>query len=259
MIDPTSLAQDLSEALNAAIDVEAVSPSEVQVHTPFRFADGDELVIHLREAPGDGLEWSDTGHTFMHLSYWMDIDALESGNRAQLLDNHLTQFSAHESDGELLLPVNGDQLGSSLFRFVQLLLHITDLDLLSRDLVKSTFMEDFRQLMRDSFGDDAHLDYVDLERDPNRNYPIDCLLNNRPRPVAVFALSNDARCRDATITLHWFREQDRDLFSTGVFEDQEQINRKVLARFTDACDKQFSSLAGQEGAVVDYLRREWQR
>jgi Domain of unknown function DUF1828 len=259
MIDPTNLAQDLSTALNAAIEVEAVSPSEVQVHTPFRFTDGDELLIHLREAPGDGLQWSDTGHTFMHLSYWMDIDALESGNRAQLLDSHLTQFSAYESDGELLLPVNGDQLGTSLFQFVQLLLHITDLDLLSRDLVKSTFMEDFRQLMQDSFGDDAHFDYVDIERDPNRNYPIDCLLNNRPRPVAVFALSSDARCRDATITLHQFREWNRDLFSTGVFEDQEQINRKVLARFTDACDKQFSSLTGQEEAVVDYLRREWQR
>jgi hypothetical protein len=259
MIDPGNLAQDLSTALNEAIEVRAVNPSEVQVHTPFRFADGDELVIHLREASGGGLEWSDTGHTFMHLSYWMDIDALESGNRAQLLDNHLTQFSAHESDGELLLPVNGNQLGSSLFQFVQLLLHITDLDLLSREMVRSTFMEDFRRLMQDSFGDHAHLDYVDLERDPNRNYPIDCLLNNRARPVAVFALANDDRCRDATITLHQFREWGRDLFSTGVFEDQEQINRKVLARFTDACDKQFSSLSGQEQEVVGYLQRELQR
>jgi len=259
MINPANLARDLSAALSAAIEVEAVNPSEVQVHTPFRFADGDELVIHLREAPGGGLEWSDTGHTFMHLSYWMDISALESGNRAQLLDSHLMQFSAHESDGELLLPINGDQLGSSLFQFVQLLLHITDLDLLSREMVRSTFMEDFRQLMRDSFGDHAHMDYVDLERDPNRNYPIDCLLNNRPRPVAVFALANDDRCRDATITLHQFREWGRDLFSTGVFEDQEQINRKVLARFTDACDKQFSSLSGQEQAVVGYLQRELQR
>lgn len=259
MIDPKNLSQDLSAALNEAIEVEAVSQSDVQVHTPFRFADGDELVIHLREAPGGGLEWSDTGHTFMHLSYWMDIDALESGNRAQLLDTHLTQFAAQESDGELLLPINGDQLGSSLFQFVQLLLHVTDLDLLSRELVRSTFMEDFRRLMRDSFGDHAHFDYVDLERDPNRNYQIDCLLNNRPRPVAVFALPNDDRCRDATIALHQFREWGRDLFSTGVFEDQEQINRKVLARFTDACDKQFSSLAGQEQAVVSYLHRELQR
>jgi hypothetical protein len=259
MIDPSQLSNDLSIALGAAIEVEAKPSGEVQVHTPFRFADGDELVIHLREAPGGELEWGDIGHTFMHLSYWMDMEALESGNRSQLLEDLLTQFGARESSGELILSINGDHLGHSLLQYAQLLLQIADLDFLSREIVRSTFMEDFRGLMRDQFGEHAQLDYVDAERDPNGNYPIDCLLNHRPRPVAVFALANDDRCRDATITLHQFREWNRDLFSAGVFEEQEKIHRKVLARFTDACDKQFSALSGNEQSVIEYLRRELKR
>jgi hypothetical protein len=259
VIDAGQLSTDLSVALGAAIEVEGKAAGEVQVHTPFRFADGDELVIRLREVPGGDLEWSDTGHTFMHLSYWMDMDALESGSRPKLLEDHLTQFGASERDGEVLLPVAGDGLGHSLLQFSQLLLHIADLDFLSRERVRSTFMDDFRQLMQEQFGKYAQLDYIDSEHDPNGNYPIDCLLNHRPRPVAVFALPNDDHCRDATITLHQFREWDRELFSAGVFEDQERIHRKVLARFTDACDKQFSALSGNEQTVIEYLRRELQR
>jgi Domain of unknown function DUF1828 len=258
MINASQLSIDLSTAVGAAIEVEQKGSAEVQIHTPFRFEDGDELVIRLREQRSGTLEWTDTGHTFMHLSYWMDIEALDSGNRARLLADHLAQFGADEQNGELVMPA-GTKPGCSLLQFAQLLLHISDLDFLSREIVKSTFMDDFRDLMKKEFGDYAQLDYIDAERDPSGNYPIDCLLNHRPRPVAIFALPNDDRCRDATITLHQFREWGRELFSAGVFEDQEEIHRKVLARFTDACDKQFSALAGNEQPVVEYLRRELQR
>ena len=258
MIDALNLSKDLSAAVGTAIEAEQKGSTEVQIHTPFRFEDGDELVIRLRESPGGTFEWTDVGHTFMHLSYWMDIEALDSGNRSRLLADHLAQFGANERHGELLMPA-GSNPGHSLLQFAQLILHISDLDFLSREIVKSTFMDDFRELMRKEFGDYAQLDYIDSEHDPSGNYPIDCLLNHRPRPVAVFALPNDDRCRDATITLHQFREWGRDLFSAGVFEDQEEIHRKVLARFTDACDKQFSALAGNERPVVDYLRRELKR
>lgn len=249
------LSRRLSDALGATVTVTRAGAAESRVDTPFRFADGDHLVIRLREKEDGRYEWTDLGHTFMHLSYELDVSALDSGNRARLLEENLLRFGAEDRNGELVLPSADDELGETLLQFAQMLVQVTDLRYLSRDRVASTFLEDFRSLLAERFGDRAHFEYVDPERDPQGKYPIDCLLNNMPRPVAVFAIPNDDRCRDAQITLLQFRAWGRELFSTGIFEDQETVNRRVLARFTDACDKQFSRLVGNESDIAGYLQK----
>ena len=62
----------------------------------------------------------------------------------------------------------------------------------------------------------------------------------------MHALLNDDQTRDATITLHQFEKWEMPFNSLAIFSDQESINRKVLARFSDVCDKQFSSLTSNQ-------------
>jgi hypothetical protein len=76
-----------------------------------------------------------------------------------------------------------------------------------------------------------------------------------PEPLFIFALPSDDRVRDATISVLYFEAQ-RILFrAIGIFENQEDVNRKVLARFSDVCEKQFSSLLSNEDRIGEYLRR----
>ena len=42
----------------------------------------------------------------------------------------------------------------------------------------------------------------------------------------------------------------------GVFKDREKINRKVLSRFAEVCDYQFSSLAANQEKITGYLQSQ---
>ena len=90
-------------------------------------------------------------------------------------------------------------------------------------------------------------------------YTVDCRVNGMARPLFVFALPNDDRVRDSTIALLKFENWGIPHRSLAIFEDQESINRKALARFSDVCEKQFSSLGVNRDRIVRYLEDVLQR
>ena len=213
-----------------------------RVFTPFLFEDGDNLAIVIKR---EGSRWvlSDEGHTYMHLTYDLEEKDLQRGNRQKVITNALSVFSVDDCDGELRLSVPEDRYGDALFSFVQALLKISDVSYLSRERVKSTFMEDFRSFIEATVpADRRSFDWFDPQHDPEGKYTVDCRLNGMPKPIMVFALPGDDRVRDATISLLQFERWGVSHRSLAIFEDQEEVNRKVLARFSDICVKQFSSL-----------------
>jgi Domain of unknown function DUF1828 len=250
------LQERFSEAVGAEVRVESLGSHDTRVFVPFEFPDGDGLVVRLREVDGAGYEWTDMGHTFMHLSYDLDMDALESGNRKTFLEGIQTRAGLEEREGELVLPTDQDVVAGDLFQFVQALLQISDLRFLTRERVRSTFTEDLEGLLSKRFAERAQFGYSDSEHDPERRYPIDCLLNHLPRPLAIFGVGSDSQAGDATITLLQFQKWGRDMFAMGIYEDMEKLSGKSVARLSDVVDKQFSSLAGNETAIADYIERE---
>lgn len=117
-----------------------------RVVTPFVLDDGDHLPIVLKR---DGGSWvlSDEGHTYMHLTYDIDEKDLQKGTRASIINNALSAFSVTDRAGELVLAVCGDRYGDALYSFVQAVLRIADVTFLSRERVRSTFLDDFRELL----------------------------------------------------------------------------------------------------------------
>ncbi len=229
-----------------------------RVFTPFMFDDGDHLVILLKKHDG---KWilSDEGHTYMHLTYSIPEKDLQRGNRQVIITNTLSSFHVEDRDGELLLDIQEERYGDALYSYIQALIKIADVSYISREWVKSTFMEDFYAFMEEKI-DKNRLTFRwhDQEQDPKGKYTVDCKVNGIKRPLFIFALPNDDKVRDATISILQFERLKISSHPIGIFENQEEINRQVLARFSDVCEKQFSSLASNKDRISSYLERESQ-
>lgn len=237
------------------IRLETEGTGRFRVFTPFMFEDGDHLAIVLKRY---GEEWalSDEGHTYMHLTYDIDEKSLLNGSRAKVISAALTAFSVDDRGGELVMPIPDRAFGDALYSFVQAILRISDVTYLNKERVISTFLEDFRRFISEHVPEDRReFDWHDPVHDPTAKYTADCRIDHKEYPVLVYALPNDNKVRDAHIALatyeNWY---DRPPRSLGIFEDQESINRKVLARFSDVCDKQFSSLASNQERIERYFQ-----
>ena len=245
-------------AVSGSIKLFPEGVNRYQIFTPFHFDDGDHFAISLQKGENGNWIITDEGHTYMHMSYHMDLSSLKSGTRNEIIESALEKHKVTEEQGKIFAEIADlENAGNVFYSFIQCLMSITDVSYLSRERVVSTFMEDFKEFMREAIDlERIQFDYRDERHDLEGKYLVDCRINGMSRPVHIYAMGNDNKCRDTTIGILQCNSWDIPFSTLGVFEDQEKINRKVLSRFTDVCDRQFSTLAANKEKIGDYLREQ---
>lgn len=224
-----------------------------RIFTPFGFEDGDSFAIVLKKI-GNKFILSDEGNTLMHLSYEMDIDGIGKGTRSKIINDILEYHGIRKKNGAFVKEIDFLNVGNALFDFIQALIKISDLTYLSRERVKSTFYEAFKTLLLENIESKRlSFDYNVGSFDSEGKYPVDCVVNSLEVPLFIFAINGDDKCRDVTINLLQYEKWGLKHNAIAVFEDQEEISRRVLAKLSDVTDKQFSSISSNKDRIIRYL------
>ena len=253
-MDIVSIEKEFKKKVCDKIRITSEGKERFRIFTPFMLEDGDHLSILMKISPKGKWVISDEGHTYMHLSYDLDVKDLEKGTRQKIISSALSTFGIRDEEGELIAEVENESYGDALYSFIQGALRITDINFLTRERVRSTFYEDFKSFIAEKVpGERKVFDYHDSQHDPEAKYVVDCKVNGMKKPLFVFAIPSDDKCRDATINCLQFEKWGIPFRSLAIYEDQEAVNRKVLARFSDVCEKQFSSLYLNKDRIEKYL------
>ena len=238
----------------SGIDLLPEGVDRYRIFSDFTFQDGDHLSIVLKRED-DTWILSDEGHTLMHLSYRMDLHEILQGKRGNIIDNTLSYHSITNRNGEIIHVIQDEEYGHALFQMIQGLIRISDISFLSREFIRSTFIEDVLENIESisEISGKFIRNWHNPEFDPDGQYPADGFLPAQKEPFVIFVLSNDERVLNATINLLQYEKWGFRVHSIGIFENQETINRKTLAKFSDVCDKQYSNYPGNKERIHNTL------
>lgn len=255
--DLASLEQRLCEALCQEVRFVNRPDGALMLRTGFEFPDGDRFPIHVSDVGSGGVRLSDRGHTLMHLSYEHDIDAFLKGTRGALLDQIVTEANIHRQGAVLSLHTSIADLPGAIFRYGQALTRIYDLSFLSRSGVRSTFYDDLADILSGLVPDDRiQEDYIPVGVPNADAYPVDYRIEAAEgNTLFLYGVPNRDKARLTTIMLSHFHRHHLEFDSMLVFENQEEIPRRDLARLSDVGGEMISSLNAQDDLSRKLLRR----
>ena len=254
-LDLSKLQEAMCKSLCAEVELHLRSDGRIAIYTPFRFADGDSLLMMAEPLSAGGIRLTDCGNTMMHLSYHMTIDSiLKPGNRSDLLHEIIRDHDLEFEDGEIFVDTPADDAGRALFRLGQALSQVHDISFLSRSRVVSTFYEDLDAVLhRIAPAAQITPKYIVEGYDDADRYTIDYRLDFQGSdcPLFLFGIPSDDKARLATIIIQHWLSLGIIFTSFLVYQDLSKISRPDEERLLNVGDDFIASL----GAVQDMKRK----
>jgi hypothetical protein len=245
----------LCTSLCGEVSLHLRKDGRISISTPFRFPDGDALLMIAEPTPTGGVRLSDFGHTLMHLSYSMDVDDLmKPGNRNDLFNKILADHGVGFKRGAIYVETVVTEIGQAVFNLSQALSQVFDISFLSRTRVSYTFYEDLEKAIFDlAPRASIHKDYIVEDRKNAADYPIDYRIDfpGATEPLFLFGVPTNEKAKLATLIIQHWHSEEIAFVSFVVYQDQTKISRPDVARLSNVGDQSIASL----DAISDMKRK----
>jgi hypothetical protein len=233
MIESHTLRERLCSTFCSSIEV-VPAPCGLAVSTAFTDRSGDPLGFYLVE-DADGYRIEDDGEYLSRLvALGVDVDV---GTRSKLLDAILAQGGAvWDSDTyEIRTPsFPEEEIARRAIDFLSALIRLRDLELLTRDAVRSTFREDALAAMRLHFGRAANIGEGEPIDEALADFPADAVIRpDQGRAAAVyFVTSNEHLMEAQLLQAEAERLRRRDFAVVALIESPEfpRLSRRKFQR-----------------------------
>lgn len=260
MISPQIIKDRLCRAFCSEIEARAV-PAGLALSTAFSDNVGDRLGFYLIEGP-DGLFIEDDGQFLADLiGLGIPID---QGARGQLLGAILREADAYWDQDSFEIRTESfpeDEVGERLVRFLSALIRVRDLELLTRENVRSTFREDTIFELTKAFGGK-----IDVEENKPLSlgfseFPVDIIVQPKEptgKSAAIYLATANDKLNEALLfrmELEARNDTRAAVFALIEEPDMRQVSRRVFQR---AQNRRLAMpiFRGDETAAMNLIGRE---
>ena len=248
MIDLNALKKGMGQ-----IDFRLKRQGIYKVLAPFFHEDGDMYDIFLEESPNDPnlLRITDHGLTIMKLSYVFDLD---TPTKRDVLHSIVSQNRAIVESGEIFVDIPPEMFQQYLYQMIQTLTKVSNLEILSKENVKSMFYDLLDDFIKSKFSKyDIVRHYIPLADEDELlvDYKI-----NASRPIFMYGVRENTKASKVVISCLNFQKKDVPFRSLIVHENLENLNSFNKRQITNISDKQFWTLDDFKKEGIDYIHRE---
>ena len=232
---PEALRRSLCSNFCSGVSVNPVA-SGYAVSSVFEDNSGDRISFYITPT-SDGFVIEDDGAYLAHLIA-KDI-RIDHGTRGQLLDAILSTAGAYwdKSTYEMRTPTFPEsELSKRALAFLSSLIRVRDLELLTRENVRSTFREDAIRAIQRSMGHAAEFEEDSPVSNDMKEFPADLVVHPRDAEAktgAIYFVNTTEKLNEALLLrMEADRNSRRDFEVVALVEEPEMrlINRKKFQR-----------------------------
>jgi hypothetical protein len=258
---PDDFERALCRTFCEAITVRAV-PSGFAISSAFKDGSGDRLSFYLTET-ADGFRIEDDGDYLAHLVA-RDIP-IDEGTRGQLLDAILEQGAAYwdrETYEIRSAAFPQEELSRRTVEFISSLIRVRDLELITREVVRSTFREDVLTAMVQRFHNDVDIQENAPVANDFAEFPADIVLTPKShvggRPGLIYLVNSNDKLNEALLALQDAQLQKREDFAVLALIEEPDMRVVSRKKFQRAQNRSLPMpiFRGDEDAAMTKIARE---